>query len=32
VEAAMPLLRRVRALWREVCWGLSPHEPRIWAS
>ncbi len=32
VEVAMSLLRRVRSLWREICWGQARHEPRIWAS
>lgn len=32
VEPAMRLLRRVRGLWRQRCWGLAAHEPRIWAS
>lgn len=32
VEPAMRLLRRVRGAWRERCWGLPAHEPRIWAS
>lgn len=32
VEPAMRLLRRVRGLWRQRCWGLAANEPRIWAS
>ncbi|MBI5720589.1 MAG: urease accessory protein UreD [Burkholderiales bacterium] len=32
VEPAMRLLRRVRGLWRQACWGLAANEPRIWAS
>ncbi len=32
VEPAMRLLRRVRASWRQLGWGLEANEPRIWAS
>jgi len=32
VEPAMQLLRRVRAHWRRLAWGLASHDPRIWAT
>lgn len=31
VEAALGLLKAIRAAWRPVLWGLAPHPPRIWA-
>ena len=30
VEAAMRLLARVRAAWRQEAWGLAAEPPRIW--
>lgn len=30
VEPAMALLRRVRAAWRSLAWGLQAHPPRLW--
>lgn len=32
LEPAAQLLRKVRARWRELAWGLAPHDPRIWSS
>lgn len=32
VEAVTQVLRRVRALWRELLWGLPSSDPRIWAT
>lgn len=32
LEPAMQTLRRLRAQWRVLAWGLSEVEPRIWAS
>lgn len=32
LEPAAALLRQVRNLWRGLAWGLSPLEPRIWAT
>jgi urease accessory protein len=30
VEPLMGLLSQVRGAWRQVAWGLSAHQPRIW--